>query len=311
MSFTSDIKNEISNTNYSKDEMIAELSAIINISAIIENNEIKIYFETLSVARRIYKLIKELYHIDIQMEKINMNNFKKNYLICITIKDKCDFILEDLSIIKNKKRLYVPEEYIVDMVENRYSYLRGVFFACGSINDPKTSRYHAEFMIKHKKTADFVNELLNDLYFNSKIIRRNKNYMVYMKEAERISDFIKLLGAYNSLYYFEDIRIYRDHKNMTNRLNNCEQANADKIVQTSLKQLEDIKKLRELKDFDMLDEKIQELCIYKEKYPESSMLELADIITLETGKKITKSGINHRFRKIKEIIAKNEQDYFN
>ncbi len=311
MSFTSDIKNEISNTNYSKDEMIAELSAIINISAIIENNEIKIYFETLSVARRIYKLIKELYHIDIQMEKINMNNFKKNYLICITIKDKCDFILEDLSIIKNKKRLYVPEEYIVDMVENRYSYLRGVFFACGSINDPKTSRYHAEFMIKYKKTADFVNELLNDLYFNSKIIRRNKNYMVYMKEAERISDFIKLLGAYNSLYYFEDIRIYRDHKNMTNRLNNCEQANADKIVQTSLKQLEDIKKLRELKDFDMLDEKIQELCIYKEKYPESSMLELADIITLETGKKITKSGINHRFRKIKEIIAKNEQDYFN
>ncbi len=150
MSFTSDIKNEIANNNYSRDEMIAELSAIINISATIENNEIKIYFETLSVARRIYKLIKELYHIDIQMEKINMNNFKKNYLICITIKDKCDFILEDLSIIKNKKRLYVPEEYIVDMVENRYSYLRGVFFACGSINDPKPSRYHAEFMIKYK-----------------------------------------------------------------------------------------------------------------------------------------------------------------
>ena len=61
----------------------------------------------------------------------------------------------------------------------------------------------------------------------------------------------------------------------------------------------------------MLDEKIQELCIYKEKYPESSMAELADIISLETGKKITKSGINHRFRKIKEIISKNEQDYFN
>ncbi len=311
MSFTSDIKNEISNNNYSKDEMIAELSAIINISALIENNEIKIYFETLSVARRIYKLIKELYHIDICMEKIHMNNFKKNSFICITIKDKCDFILEDLSIFRKNKRLYIPEEYIVDTLEDRYSYLRGVFFACGSINDPKTSRYHAEFMIKYKKTADFVNVLLNNLYFNSKIIKRNKNYMVYMKESERISDFIKLLGAYNALYYFEDIRIYRDHKNMTNRLNNCEQANADKIVETSLKQIEDIKKLRELKDFEMLDEKIQELCIYKEKYPESSMTELADIISLETGKKITKSGINHRFRKIREIISKNEEDYFN
>ena len=176
MSFTSDIKNEISNNNYSKDEMIAELSAIFNVSAIIENNEIKIYFETLSVARRIYKLIKELYHIDIIMEKIHMNNFKKNNFICITIKNKCDFILEDLSIYKDSKRLYVPEEYIVDTLEDRYSYLRGVFFSCGSINDPKTSRYHAEFMIKHKKTADFVNELLNDLYFNSKVIKRNKNY---------------------------------------------------------------------------------------------------------------------------------------
>ena len=311
MSFTSDIKNEISNSDYSKDEMIAELSAIINISALIENNEIKIYFETLSVARRIYKLIKDLYHIEIDMEKVHMNNFKKKNFICIVIKEKVDFILEDLSINKDSKRLYVPEEYIVDTLEDRYSYLRGVFFACGSINDPKMSRYHAEFMIKNKKTADFVNELLNDLYFNSKVIKRSSNYMVYLKEAERISDFIKLLGAYNALYYFEDIRIYRDHKNMTNRLNNCEQANADKIVETSLKQIEDIKKLRELKDFDMLDDKIQELCIYKEKYPESSMSELADIISLETGKKITKSGINHRFRKIKEIISKNEQDYFN
>lgn len=311
MSFTSDIKNEISNNNYSRDEMIAELSAIINVSGIFENNEIKIYFETLSVARRIYKLIKELYHIDIIMEKIHMNNFKKNSFVCITVKDKYDFILEDLSIYKNNKRLYVPEEYIVDTLEDRYSYLRGVFFACGSINDPKTSRYHAEFMIKYKKTADFVNELLNEMYFNSRIIKRNKNYMVYMKESERISDFIKLLGSYNALYYFEDIRIYRDHKNMTNRLNNCEQANADKIVETSLKQMEDIKKLRELKDFEMLDEKIQELCIYKEKYPESSMAELADIISLETGKRITKSGINHRFRKIKEIISKKEEDYFN
>ena len=311
MSFTSDIKNEISNNNYSKDEMIAELSAIINISGILENNEIKIYFETLSVARRIYKLIKEIYHIDIKMEKVHINNFKKNYFICITIHDKCEFILEDLSIFNDSKRIYIPENYIVDTPEEKYSYLRGVFFACGSINDPKTSRYHAEFMIKNKKTADFVNDLLNDLYFNSKIIKRNSNYMVYLKEAERISDFIKLLGAYNSLYYFEDIRIYRDHKNMTNRLNNCEQANADKIVQTSLKQMEDIKKLKELKDFEMLDEKIQEICIYKEKYPESSMAELADIISLETGKKITKSGINHRFRKIKEIISKNEEDYFN
>lgn len=310
MSFTVDIKNEISNNMYSKSELIAELSSIINISGLFENDSIKIYFETISVARRIYKLLKELYHIEIIMEKVKINNFKKNNFICIIVKQKYNLILEDLCIFKNGKRLYKPEEYIVDTLEDKYSYLRGAFLACGSINDPKTSRYHAELMIKNKETAYFVSDLLNEFYFNSKIIKRNINYMVYIKESEKISDFIKLLNAYNSLFYYEDIRIYRDHKNMTNRLNNCEQANTDKIVQTSMKQLEDIKKLKELRDFDMLDEKIQELCVYKEKYPESSMLELADIISLETGKKISKSGINHRFRKIKELINKKDEDYF-
>ncbi len=310
MSFTVDIKNEISNNMYSKSELIAELSAIVNIAALFEDNSIKIYFETISVARRIYKLLKEIYHVEIIMEKIKISNFKKNNFICIIVKEKYDLILEDLSIFKNGKRIYKPEEYITDTLEDKYSYLRGAFLACGSINDPKTSRYHAEFTVKNRKSATFINDLLNELYFNSKVIKRNINYMVYIKEAEKISDFIKLLGSYNSLFYYEDIRIYRDHKNMTNRLNNCEQANTDKVVQTSIKQMKEIKKLKELKDFDMLDEKTREICIYKEKYPESSMSELAEIISLETGKKITKSGINHRFIKIKKLIEKKEEDYF-
>ena len=130
--------------------------------------------------------------------------------------------------------------------------------------------------------------------------------MVYLKEAEKISDFIKLLNAYTSLFYFEDIRIYRDHKNMTNRLNNCEQANIDKIVFSSNEQLENIKKLKEIYDFELLDDKIKEICIYKEKYPESSMGELAQIMSIETNQKITKSGVNHRFRKIKEMVSKDK-----
>ena len=130
--------------------------------------------------------------------------------------------------------------------------------------------------------------------------------MVYIKEAEKISDFIKLLNATTSLFYYEDIRIYRDHKNMTNRLNNCEQANVDKIFNASQEQLELISKLKEITDFDLLDDKIKTICIYKEKYPDSSMQELADIISSETEKRITKSCINHRFRKIREIIEKCE-----
>lgn len=305
MSFTSDIKNEISNIEYPTSEIIAELSAIVNIGAIIEKNFFSLYFENLSVARRIYKLFKNTYHIEITMTKSNIINLRKKNFITLIINDKKEHILRDLSIInENNKRIYIPDSFICDNVEEKQAYLRGTFIICGSINDPKTSRYHAEFMIYNKKTAYFISKLLNEFYYNSKVIKRDKNYMVYIKEAEKISDFIKMLNATNSLYYYEDIRIYRDLKNMNNRLNNCEQANVDKSYNSSIKQLSIIKRLKEIKDFDLLDEKIKQICVYKEKYPETSMTELAHIISTETGNNITKSGINHRFRKIKEMIEK-------
>ena len=302
MSYTGNIKNEISNIEYSKSEKMAELSAIININAKIYDDRFEIYTENISTARRIYKLIKDLYHIDIIMDNSLQNSLRKNKLVLLSIKDKFELILNDLSILDNNNRIYIPHTYLVDEDNDKRSYLRGAFMICGSINDPKTSRYHLEFVIPNYETANFVNKLLNEMYFNSKLIKRDKNYMVYIKEAEKISDFIKMINAVESLFYYEDIRIYRDHKNMTNRLNNCEQANVDKMIASSNEQLELIKKLKERYDFDLLDDKIKTICIYKEKYPESSMSELANIISIETEKNITKSCINHRFRKIKDMV---------
>lgn len=302
MSFTGNIKNEISSIQYSESENFAELSAILNIGGKIFDDKFEIYTENISVARRIYTLIKETYHVDIEMDNSGVNSLRKNKLVLLTVHEKVDLILNDLSIVLDGRRLYVPHNYLVDELKDKQAYLRGVFMICGSINDPKTSRYHAEFVISSEETAKFVNSLLNEMHFNSKVIKRDKNYMVYIKESEKISDFIKMLNATNSLFYYEDIRIYRDHKNMTNRLNNCEQANVDKIIASSNEQLELIRKLRETRDFDLLDERIKDICIYKEKYPESSMAELAEIISSETERPITKSCINHRFRKIKEML---------
>ena len=145
---------------------------------------------------------------------------------------------------------------------------------------------------------------MNDFYINAKLIPRDKGYMTYVKEAEKIGDFLRIISASNGVLYYEDIRIYRDHKNMTNRLNNCEQANVDKIIKTNNKQLEDIKVIRDNKKIDLLSDKIKEAIIYREKYPETSLNELSYIISEETGNKITKSGLNHRFRKLNEIANK-------
>ena len=305
MSFSTNIKNEISKLDNTLMESISELSAYININAEINKNSLSIMTENLSIARKIYKIFKDIYHVDVDISTNQSNVNKKSYYTVISVKDKIDFILKDLSIIdESGKRIFVPNDYLIDTIEEKKAYLRGCFLACGSINDPKTSRYHMELLVDNKNLSIFINNLLNEFNLNSKILKRDKKYMIYIKETEKISDFIKLLNAYNSLFYYEDIRIYRDHKNMTNRLNNCEQANIDKIVMASKNQLDMIEKLKNKRNIDLLDEKLKEVILYREKYPESSLEELANIISIETGKKITKSGINHRFRKIKEIIEK-------
>ena len=209
--------------------------------------------------------------------------------------------MEDLSIKKNGVYQNIPGEYIVDDDELVRAYLRGLFLVAGSINDPKTSRYHLEFLVDNLEYAKFITSLMNGMNLNSKIISREKKYMVYIKEAEKISDFLRIIKAYNGVMYYEDIRIYRDHKNMTNRLNNCEQANMDKIFFTANNQLRDIDRLREYDLMDLIDDKLKIVIEYREKYPEASLSELSSVMERD-GIKITKSGLNHRFRKIREII---------
>lgn len=305
MSFTTNIKNEISKLEFIKSESISELSGFVRNNGSYNTEKIELITENITVAKRIYSLVKKIYNISCIIEAKKNNNFSKNNLYIIIINSQVNEILEDLSVIDNNgQKLSKPKEYIIASEEEIRAYLRGVFLSKGSINDPKTSRYHLELLIEDKIEADFVKDLLNGFNLNSKLLSRDKGYMVYVKEAEKIGDFLRIISASNAVLYYEDIRIYRDHKNMTNRLNNCEQANIDKIIETANKQIEDINYLKENLALELLDEKTKEAINYREKYPEASLQELAEIITYETNKPITKSGLNHRFRKMKELVDK-------
>ena len=299
MSFSLDIKNEVARIDVSREELISELSAIVRNSVVIDEY-MTIYIENNIVARRIYKLFKNVYDIT-PIITVRKKYFNNGYSYILMVKNKLDEIMEDLSIKKNGVYQNIPGEYIVADDELVRAYLRGLFLVTGSINDPKTSRYHLEFLVDNLEYAKFITSLMNGMSLNSKIISREKKYMVYIKEAEKISDFLRVIKAYNGVMYYEDIRIYRDHKNMTNRLNNCEQANMDKIFFTANNQLRDIDRLREYDLMDLIDDKLKIVIEYREKYPEASLSELSSVMERD-GIKITKSGLNHRFRKIREII---------
>ena len=300
ISFTINVKNEIASFDSVKNENMAMLSAIIRNSGKI-SDEITITTENSKVARRVYTLISDMYNVPVSIIDKN-NNFNRNRLYIISVSENIDFILKDLGIINNNgKYLETVPDYLIDAEEEKRAYLKGIFLSCGSVNDPKTSRYHLEFFIDNINEANFVNGLLNEYYLNSKVIQKDKKYMVYIKEAEKIGDFLRMIGANDAVMYYEDIRIYRDHKNMTNRLNNMEQANIEKIINTCNSQIKDIELIYEKLGKEFLDEKTLEAATYRIKYPESSLQELSEIMTLEIGKPITKSGLNHRMRKIKEI----------
>ena len=302
MSFTSSIKEEISLINNTKSEMIAELSGFIRNNGYFLDETMILTTESISTLERVKAFIKDLYNYDVEIQVIDNLNFSKRDLYSITFDEIQDKLLKDIAYLdENGKEIKTPPTYIVGGNEEIRSYLRGVFLSCGSINDPKTSRYHLELLIEKPDEAVFVQKLINLFDLNSKILKRDKGYMIYIKEAEKISDFIKIIGANKAVLYYEDVRIYRDKKNQTNRLNNMEQANMDKVIQTANTQLEEIKTIEELGSIELLDEKTRQALEYRKKYPEVSLKELAEIISVETGKSITKSGLNHRFRKIKEL----------
>ncbi len=305
MSFTSEIKNETSMLNLTQSEKIAELSAFIRSNGKIFDDYIELYTENIKIAKRMFSFIKDLYNVNCEIENRSNQLFIKKNIYYVYIKEKKQMILEDLSIIdQDGKYLETVSEYIVGSLDEIKAYIRGSFYARGSINDPKTSQYHLEFLYDNKFEAVFIQRLLNEFELNAKILMREKKYMVYIKDSDDISDFLKLIGASQGVMYYENIRALKEQKNITNRLNNCEQANTDKILMSSNEQIKDINLIVEKLGEEFLDEKLLEAANYRCKYPESSLLELSEIMSMETGKNITKSGLNHRLRKIKEIASR-------
>ena len=297
MSFTSVVKNELSKLELDKIEAITELSAILRNNAKYDKS-IKISTENASVARHIFKLFKDLYDVSFKVTVRQGYNYNKNYIYILETSCNLD-IIKDLDLENS-----IPSDFIIGDDTLKRAYIRGLFIASGSINDPKKSRYHLEIIVDSMVYANFINDLLNSYDLNSKVIRRDNRYMIYIKEAEKIGDFLRMVGAINALLYYEDIRIYRDHKNMTNRINNCEQANVDKIIMTANNQVNDIELIRDKAGLELLDDKCYLAANYRLKYREVSLTELSEIMTIETGVSITKSGLHHRFNKIKELANK-------
>jgi cell division protein WhiA len=306
MSFASETKKELTNIEIKDCCANAELSALIRMNGSLSfSNQmlvVNIQTENAAIARRIYTLIKKGYDTPVELLVRKKMRLKKNNVYIVRIKEDTKMILEDLKILgEGFTFIHNISEALIKKKCCRRSYLRGAFLAGGSVNNPETSSYHLEIFSLYAEHNEALSELMNTFGLNSKTLERKKGFITYLKEAEKITEFLNIVGAHNSLLRFEDVRIVRDMRNSVNRLVNCETANLNKTIGAALRQVENIKFIEKHVGLQVLPDKLREIAELRVTYQDVTLKELGEMVS---GGTISKSGINHRLRKIDQIAEK-------
>ncbi len=292
MTFTRSIKEELTRLKLSKKENLAEFSALLALNGEVKKNKIIFSSKNIATIRRFYSLAKELYEPALEtITKDDKRIPSKGYLV---------FVKSELEKISSEHKLE-HRDLITQSNDEKRAYLRGAFLAGGSINDPVSANYHLEIYTSDKKEAVFVQRLMNHFLLNAKITKRREGLIIYLKEAESISEFLKLVSAFNGLFKFEELRIQRDFNNSINRIINCEIANEKKTLDAANEQLLHIGFIKQYMDINTIDPKIREIMELREENVDASLLELSYAYEQKYGEKISKSGINHRLNKIKVL----------
>lgn len=311
MSFASDVKKEITKVEADDCCLEAELSALIrmNGSLSFSNRQytLDVQTENAAIARRIYVLLKKLYDGPIELLVRKKMKLKKNNVYIVRLKEKVKQFLVDLNILEEpfSFRKAIPSKYQEKTCCSR-AYLRGAFLAGGSVNNPETSSYHLEIYNQYEDHNESLCGLMNNFDLNARTLERKNGYITYLKEAEKITEFLINIGAHQALLKFEDVRIMRDMRNSVNRLVNCETANLNKTIGAAFRQVENIKFIDETVGLEALPEKLQEVARLRLAHQDVTLKELGELVA---SGKISKSGINHRLRKIDEFAEKLRNQY--
>ncbi len=305
MSYASQVKKELTNLEVHPEHARAELSALIRMNGSLSLAQhhfiLNIQTENPAIARRIYSLLHQLYTVDSELVVRRKMKLQKNKQYIVRLRQHVQAILADLRIVQKDSfqiRTDISED-IWSSQQRARSYLRGAFLAGGSVNNPETSRYHLEIYTLYEDQNQGLVKLMNQFQLNARATQRRNGFIVYLKEAEKISDFLQIIGATASMLKFEDIRIVRDMRNSVNRLVNCENANINKTIKAAAKQVANIRYYQENFGLEKLPVKLKEIAELRLANPEVSLTELAQMVP---GGPISKSGINHRLRKLNTLI---------
>lgn len=312
MSFSTETKNELARTEPEKKCcQLAEIAGFLRVAGSLRlagGGKFKIVVSTdnPAVARHYKRLIKEYFNVDTELEIGEGNNLKKGHVYMLTINPemRSEQILRETGILLVREgNNFISDGIYDDIIKSRCckkAYLRGIFIGAGSVSDPEKG-YHLEIVCASKNLSRDLRKMINSFVdLSCKITARKTHYAVYMKNSAYIRDTLAIMGAHTHVLEFENVLIKKEMVNETVRITNCDNANTDRTLDASQKQIEAIKVIESNIGLEKLPEKLRVVAELRLANPEASLTQLAEM----TDPPMKKSGINNRFRKILETADK-------
>ena len=291
MSYTFKVKQEILTNEMVTDmEKMAELSGILLSKDAIFKDKIELRLENISLAKRVYKFLKELTNLKIGIKYVTSRRLGEHNIYIVTLERQKGF--KDFI-----EKLNLSTPLILASEEILKGFIRGIFLACGYIKDP-AKEYALDFFIDNEKAAEKLYEILQAK--NKKVFKTQKRNkpLVYLRNSENIMDIMVVIGSIQAFFNYEEMTMIKDLKNKTIREMNWEVANETKTLNTGNNQIKMINYIENSIGLNNMSSVLEEVAIIRLDNPESSLQEIAEIIG------ISKSGVRNRFRRIEEIYNK-------
>lgn len=255
------------------------------------------------VVRRYFSILKQFWGITAQIRTLTAETLNGSVRYQLVIPEEDSLRLMEEMCLLDGEALFgvrqVPDEALVKYACCKKSFLRGAFLMCGAVANPE-KEYHIEIAAPTEEFADFVVQMMNYFEIHAKSTCRKAKYVVYLKKAEEISDWLTLLGASASVLNLENVRIKKNVSNQINRQMNCDTSNINRTMAAAEAQIQDIRLLEEEIGLHRLPKSLQEMAEMRMNNPDVSLAELGEMMVPPLGK----SGVSARLRKLSELAGK-------
>ena len=301
LSFSNDVKNELSRLETNEvccDK--AEVLGVLGMSGaiVIRGMNFGIHFSTenAALARRVLQILKNNYQVQTEVVITRSRRLKKNnrYQVRVLPAPQVSIAMNELQLLSMESDLKNP---LLNKQCCKRAFLRGAFLGGGSISRP-SSDYHLEMVTGNEDFARSIIKVMHTFSMKAKLTDRKNDYIVYLKDGESITNFLRVIGAHNSMMELENVRVLKEMRNNVNRRVNCETANLGKVVKAAVRQVNCIKFIDEHMGLSELPQALQDTARLRLEYPDASLNEL-----VEYSGGIGKSGINHRLKKLQEMAV--------